>query len=31
MNVSKITIVREWNKAKVWLFRELSLKAGDES
>jgi len=31
MNLSKITIVREWNKAKVWLFRELSLKAGDES
>lgn len=30
MNLSKITIVREWNKAKVWLFRELSLKAGDE-
>jgi RNA polymerase sigma factor (TIGR02999 family) len=31
MNLSKITIVREWNKAKVWLFRELSPKAGDES
>jgi RNA polymerase sigma-70 factor, ECF subfamily len=31
MNLSKITIVREWNKAKVWLYRELSLKAGDES
>jgi RNA polymerase sigma-70 factor, ECF subfamily len=31
MNLSKITIVREWNKAKVWLFRELSLKAVDES
>jgi RNA polymerase sigma factor (TIGR02999 family) len=31
LNLSKITIVREWNKAKVWLFRELSLKAGDES
>lgn len=31
MHLSKITIVREWNKAKVWLFRELSLKAGDES
>jgi RNA polymerase sigma factor (TIGR02999 family) len=31
MKLSKITIVREWNKAKVWLFRELSLKAGDES
>ena len=31
MNLSKITIVREWNKAKVWLFRELSLKANDES
>ncbi|MGB8507726.1 MAG: sigma-70 family RNA polymerase sigma factor [Pyrinomonadaceae bacterium] len=30
MRLSKITIVREWNKAKVWLFRELSLKAGDE-
>lgn len=31
MSLSKITIVREWNKAKVWLFRELSVKAGDES
>lgn len=31
LKLSKITIVREWNKAKVWLFRELSLKAGDES
>jgi RNA polymerase sigma factor (TIGR02999 family) len=32
MNLSKITIVRDWNKAKVWLFRELNLKkAGDES
>jgi RNA polymerase sigma factor (TIGR02999 family) len=31
MKLSKITIVREWNKAKVWLFRELSLKAGNES
>lgn len=31
LNLSKITVVREWNKAKVWLFRELSLKAGDES
>ena len=31
MNLSKITIVREWNKAKVWLFREISLKAADES
>ncbi|MBC7932858.1 MAG: sigma-70 family RNA polymerase sigma factor [Rubrivivax sp.] len=31
LNLSKITIVRDWNKAKVWLFRELSLKAGDES
>jgi len=31
MKLSKITIVREWNKAKVWLFRELSLRAGDES
>ena len=31
MNLSKITIVRDWNKAKVWLFRELGLKAGDES
>jgi RNA polymerase sigma factor (TIGR02999 family) len=31
MHLSKITIVREWNKAKVWLFRELSLKADDES
>ena len=31
LNLSKITIVREWNKAKVWLYRELSLKAGDES
>lgn len=30
MNLSKITIVREWNKAKVWLFRELSSGAGDE-
>jgi RNA polymerase sigma factor (TIGR02999 family) len=30
LKLSKITIVREWNKAKVWLFRELSLKAGDE-
>lgn len=27
MKLSKITIVREWNKAKVWLFRELSFKA----
>lgn len=31
LNLSKITIVRDWNKAKVWLFRELSPKAGDES
>ena len=31
MQLSKITIVRDWNKAKVWLFRELSRKAGDES
>jgi len=31
LKLSKITIVREWNKAKVWLFRELNLKAGDES
>jgi RNA polymerase sigma factor (TIGR02999 family) len=32
MNLSKITVVRDWNKAKVWLFRELNLKkAGDES
>lgn len=31
MSLSKITVVREWNKAKVWLFRELSVKAGDES
>jgi RNA polymerase sigma factor (TIGR02999 family) len=31
MKLSKITIIREWNKAKVWLFRELNLKAGDES
>ncbi|MEO6393302.1 MAG: sigma-70 family RNA polymerase sigma factor [Pyrinomonadaceae bacterium] len=31
MNLSKITIVRDWNKAKVWLFRELSLNAGHES
>jgi RNA polymerase sigma factor (TIGR02999 family) len=31
LNLSKITIVREWNKAKVWLFRELNLKADDES
>lgn len=31
MNLSKITIVRDWNKAKVWLFHELSVKAGDES
>jgi RNA polymerase sigma-70 factor (ECF subfamily) len=31
MKLSRITIVREWNKAKVWLFRELSLKASDES
>jgi RNA polymerase sigma factor (TIGR02999 family) len=30
MNLSKITIVRDWNKAKVWLFHELSVKAGDE-
>jgi RNA polymerase sigma factor (TIGR02999 family) len=30
MNLSKITIVRDWNKAKVWLFHELSLKAGNE-
>jgi RNA polymerase sigma-70 factor, ECF subfamily len=30
LRLSKITIVREWNKAKVWLFRELSVKAGDE-
>ncbi len=31
LKLSKITIVRDWDKAKVWLFRELSLKAGDES
>jgi RNA polymerase sigma factor (TIGR02999 family) len=28
LKLSKITIVREWNKAKVWLFRELN-RAGD--
>jgi RNA polymerase sigma-70 factor (ECF subfamily) len=31
MKLSKITIVRDWNKAKVWLFRELSFKASNES
>ena len=31
MKLSKITIVREWNKAKVWLFRELNPRANDES
>jgi RNA polymerase sigma factor (TIGR02999 family) len=31
MKLSRITIVREWNKAKVWLFRELSLGTADES
>ena len=30
MHLSKITIIRDWNKAKVWLFSELSLKADDE-
>jgi len=30
MNLSKITIIRDWNKAKVWLFHELSLKEDDE-
>lgn len=30
MKLSRITIVREWNKAKVWLFHELGPKAGDE-
>ena len=31
MHLSKITIIRDWNKAKVWLFSELSLKAVDEA
>jgi RNA polymerase sigma factor (TIGR02999 family) len=31
MGLSKITVVREWNKAKVWLYRELSPRAADES
>jgi RNA polymerase sigma factor (TIGR02999 family) len=25
LNVSPITVMREWNKAKAWLYRELSL------
>jgi DNA-directed RNA polymerase specialized sigma subunit len=24
MQVSSITVIREWNKAKAWLYRELS-------
>jgi RNA polymerase sigma-70 factor (ECF subfamily) len=31
LKLSKITIVREWNKAKVWLFRELNREGEVES
>lgn len=31
LKLSKITIVREWNKAKVWLFRELNRTGEVES
>jgi RNA polymerase sigma factor (sigma-70 family) len=24
MRISSITVIREWNKAKAWLYRELS-------
>jgi len=29
MSLSPITIIREWNKAKAWLYRELSAEASD--
>lgn len=29
MRLSPVTIIREWNKAKAWLYRELSVEAMD--
>ena len=29
MGLSPITIIREWNKAKAWLYRELNPECGD--
>jgi RNA polymerase sigma-70 factor (ECF subfamily) len=30
LKISQITVIREWNKAKAWLYRELSAGQGDE-
>jgi RNA polymerase sigma factor (TIGR02999 family) len=31
MNLAPITIIREWNKAKAWLYQELSEESSDAS
>jgi RNA polymerase sigma-70 factor, ECF subfamily len=31
LQVSPITVMREWNKAKAWLYRELSRGKADEA
>ena len=31
VNVSAVTVMREWNKAKAWLFRELSPETSDDA
>ena len=31
MNLAPITIIREWNKAKAWLYQELSAETSDGS
>jgi len=30
LKISQITVIREWNKAKAWLYRELSAGSDDE-
>jgi hypothetical protein len=31
LHVSSITVMREWNTAKVWLYRELTGRAGNDA
>lgn len=31
LNVSAVTVMREWSKAKAWLFRELSPETSDDA
>ncbi len=31
LDVAPITVVREWNKAKAWLYRELARRVGNQS